>query len=397
MYPALMTAQQISRHVMKSKDIRESKELDDHLQRDLKPRVKKIVSYLKSRESHFFNSILLGIFDAPPDWAEFDLSGPSEKLQIGKIDESQSSMGLLLFTGEEKIFAIDGQHRAEAIHQAYLAEAEAVKNDQYPVLFLGHIDTKEGRVRTRRLFCDINIHAVAVSKGDKVIINEDDLSAIVTRRVFSEYPNFKNGELIALTEKVEQIENRHFTNLLGLYIVCQALRKLFQKRKGVPEVHADNVTGFKQVVIEFWDFVINHEQSLNDFFVKGKTTPARERKTNRSLMFRPIGLELLARLYVYFYKSNKLSLFGWALENLTWSNPGGIWDGTLWVSGKIQTKPKAQAYALVLHVLGELSQKDSMQLKEKMKELTRNDKYELPERVSIPAAFDIRNVGKSKK
>lgn len=38
-YPSLMTAEQISKAVMSSKDIRESKALDDQLQRDLKPRV----------------------------------------------------------------------------------------------------------------------------------------------------------------------------------------------------------------------------------------------------------------------------------------------------------------------------------------------------------------------
>jgi hypothetical protein len=40
---------------MASKEIRESKALDDYLQRDLKPRVTKIVRYLKMRDSRFFN------------------------------------------------------------------------------------------------------------------------------------------------------------------------------------------------------------------------------------------------------------------------------------------------------------------------------------------------------
>ena len=52
-YPSLMSAKQISERVIKSKDIRESEVLDDYLQRNLKPRVKKIVRYLKTRDADF--------------------------------------------------------------------------------------------------------------------------------------------------------------------------------------------------------------------------------------------------------------------------------------------------------------------------------------------------------
>lgn len=41
-YATLMGAEAISNRVMKAKDIREAKALDDHLQRDLKPRVAKM-------------------------------------------------------------------------------------------------------------------------------------------------------------------------------------------------------------------------------------------------------------------------------------------------------------------------------------------------------------------
>jgi DNA sulfur modification protein DndB len=216
-YPSLLTAQQIAERVMKSKDIRESKALDDYLQRDLKPRVEKIVRYLKTQDYRFFNSILLGVFDAVPDWVEFDLSTIAEKLKLADVSQAKQSMGLLTFGGSERIFAIDGQHRAEAIRKAYDSFPERISEDRYPVIFLAHVDSKEGRVRTRRLFCDINIHAVSVSKEDRVIVSEDDLSAIVTRRLYAEYPHFRKGKEIAVTEKIERLEQggeERFTSLL---------------------------------------------------------------------------------------------------------------------------------------------------------------------------------------
>ena len=193
-YPSLMSAKQISERVIKSKDIRESEVLDDYLQRNLKPRVKKIIRYLKTRDGRFFNAILLGVFNAVPDWVEFDLSTVAEKLKLTDVSEAKQSMGLLTFSGTESIFAVDGQHRAEAISESYKTFGDRIAQDQYPVIFLAHVDSAEGKVRTRRLFCDINKNAVAVSKGDKVIIDEDDLSAIVTRRIYAEYPHFKKGK-----------------------------------------------------------------------------------------------------------------------------------------------------------------------------------------------------------
>ena len=72
-YPALMSAEQIAARIMTVKDIREAKALDDYLQRDLHPRVKNIVRYLRSHDTRFFNSIIIGVFDALPQWIEFNL------------------------------------------------------------------------------------------------------------------------------------------------------------------------------------------------------------------------------------------------------------------------------------------------------------------------------------
>jgi len=383
-----MTAEQIAKSVMPSKDIRESKALDDYLQRDLKPRVNKIVSYLKARDTRFFNAILLGVFDSAPNWVEFDLGKVAEKLQLGDLSEEQSSMGLLTFSGNEKIFAIDGQHRVEAIKTGHDEFADRLKQDQYPVIFLAHLDNKEGKVRTRRLFCDININAVSVSKGDKAIINEDDLSAIVTRRLFAEYPHFKGGEEIAVTEKIEQVSKdgkERFTSLLALFTVCQKLRKLYKRRRGTAENSPENVADFQKVVASFFDFVIKHEPALHRYFIKQETTPEQERKGNRSLVFRPIGLELLARLYVHFSIHKKLPVLEWALKNLSWKNPGGEWDGTVWSNGKVETKPKPTALDFVLYRLAELPAQKETGLRDKLREYRKDPTYELPKKAEMPS------------
>jgi DNA sulfur modification protein DndB len=135
-YPALLRAEQISNYIMSSKDIREAKALDDYLQHDLKPRIRKIVRYLKTRDTRFFGSMILGVFDALPNWIEFNLAGVAEKHDLSEIADAESSLGLMEFHGNEQMFAIDGQHRGDAIKQAFAEFSERIQEDQYPVIFV---------------------------------------------------------------------------------------------------------------------------------------------------------------------------------------------------------------------------------------------------------------------
>jgi DNA sulfur modification protein DndB len=391
-YPSLLSSAQIAQHVLPAKEIRESKALDDHLQRDLKPRVKKITRYLRSRDSRFFNAILLGVFDAAPNWVEFDLTTVAEKLHLHDVSEAQSSMGLLTFTGAEKIFAIDGQHRIEAIREGNRDFPEKIKGDQYAVIFLAHDDTKTGKVRTRRLFSDINKNAVPVSGGDKVIIDEDEGPAIVTRRIYAEYSRFKGGKEIAVTEKIERVSKdgkEYFTSLLAIHTVAKKLKKLFRKPRGSLESEPENVAAFQAIVATFFDFIIEREPSLRRYFIEHKTTPEKERRVNRSLVFRPIGLELLARLYVHFKLAEKLPVFDWALKNLQWECPGGVWDGTVWLREKIQPGGKAKTAAIdyVLYLLHELPDRAVADLTARLQALRNDDDYALPARAKFPAVL----------
>ncbi len=391
-YPALMTADQIAKHVLPAKAIRETKALDDQLQRDLKPRVSKIVRYLKTRDTRFFNAILLGVFDSAPNWIGFDLAPVAAKLDIGDLSEAKASLGLLTFTGAEKIFAIDGQHRIEAIREASRDFSGRIKDDQYSVIFLAHEDSRDGKVRTRRLFCDINIHAVTVSGGDRVIIDEDKGPAIVTRKIYAEYSRFDGGKEIAVTEKIERVTKdgkEYFTSLLAIHTVAKTLKKLFRKPRGTLESAPENIAALQAIVSSFFDFVIEHETSLHRYFVDRKTTPEKERAGNRSLVFRPIGLELLARLYVHFYTQERLPVFKWALENLNWQNPAGVWDGTVWLRGKINPSEKAKTSAVkwILYLLHELPDSEVAKLTADLRELRNDDDYVVPMPEMLPASL----------
>jgi hypothetical protein len=144
------------------------------------------------------------------------------------------------------------------------------------------------------------------------------------------------------------------------------------------------VTAFQRIVAAFFDFIIEQEPSLRKFFKEGGTSLEAERRNNRNLFFRPIGLEVLARLYVHLRASNALDEFAQGLKRINFNNPGGIFDGVLWSAGKISASAKERTVAvdLCLYVLGKLPAASTSELQRRLREITRNANYELPQKLN---------------
>lgn len=312
-YSTLMSAQQIAEWIEPAKDIRENEKLDEVLQRDLKERKKQIAKYLLTDKSRFFNSIIVGVWGGLPDWAEFDLSKAKDIFENSEqIKVVKESIGLLIFNGDEKMFAVDGQHRAAGIKIASLDNKKEILNeDQFSVIFIAHNDDSLGKKRTRKLFSDINKKAKPVQEGDKIIIDEEEICPIVTRRIYAEYPLFNNGSLIDLTEKaeLEKGDITHFTNLIGLNKTHKTLKKLFKKAKNTNEYDEVNVIAFKQIVLNYYDFVFNSVNDYKNFFVEKTLSLKDAREDNKYILFRPIGLSLITKLYVHYNSVAQLEFF----------------------------------------------------------------------------------------
>lgn len=387
-YSSLMTALQINDWIQTAKDIREAKSLDEELQRDLKERKKDIAKYLLNDKSRFFNSIIVGIFDGTPDWLEFDLSKVQEKYS-NSLDEiyMKDSIGLMIFDGDEKMFAIDGQHRVAGIQLAYQEEMKKdeskrmLTDDQYSVVFVAHIDDCLGMKRTRKLFSDINKNAKPVAKRDKIIIDEQEIVSIVTRRVYAESKYFKKGELIALSESTNLDSNdiTHFTNITNLYDSIKRLKSLHKIQQNTYEWDEQNIQNFKVIVDQFLDDIFLSKSEYKNFFINKNITLQELRKNNAYLLFKPVGFTMITRLYVEFYKNNAIDFFKENIDKVSYHFPESPFNKIIWNNGKMDTKTKTQTLMvdLTLYVLGKYT-KDIDILKKSLKEVTKNDDIELP-------------------
>ncbi len=392
-YSSIMTAQQVSDWILPVKDIRESKELDEYLQRELKEEKRvKISKYLLADKQHFFNSIIIGIFGTVPDWISLDYL--SEKLKGRKIMEEEElkniseSSGLMVFSGNEQMFALDGQHRVEGIKLALeKCDTEDDKTsfltDQFSVIFVGHIDDALGKKRSRKLFSDINKNAKPVGRVDKIKIDEEDINAIVSRRIFAEYKHFKNRGIIALSEtsNLEKNDTAHFANLATLDTVCQKLKKLYKKQKDLPDWDEKNIDAFYKIVKGFYDFAIETIPEYRQYFVTKELTLEQARENNKYYLFRPIGLKMLAMLYVYFYSD--LKYLKQHLPKISFIMPNSPLNKIVWTRGKMSatTTNQTLAYNVVLYMLGKFPSEDIPDLKKRYMEITRQDTANLPKKI----------------
>mgnify|MGYP003230881821 FL=1 len=89
-----------------SDELYKSRPLRDALQRSLTDNYLKIKEYILSHPDHFFNAMVLAVYDGNPLWKEV-------RYEVGDI--TYEHVGLLELNGQEQIFPIDGQHRLEGI------------------------------------------------------------------------------------------------------------------------------------------------------------------------------------------------------------------------------------------------------------------------------------------
>jgi len=386
-YSTLMSAKQISEWVMPVKNIREAKTLDQELQRSLKERKKAIARYLLTDNNRFFNSIIVGVFGELPDWFEFDLKKAQGIIPSNQQENIKHSVGLMVFNNSEKMFAIDGQHRVAGIEIAVREDKnEILIDDQFSVIFVAHIDDADGMKRTRKLFSDINKNAKPVSGGDKIIIDEENLSAMVARRIYAEYPYFKNGKLISLTElsSLDKDDIEHFTNLLNLYNINKILKRLFRKTPKTQDWDEINVTNFKKVVIEFYDYIFKNITEYSEFFVTKKIDLKKARDNNMYMLFRPVGLKLVAQLYVYFkLKYPDLEKFKANINKINFVFPESPFNLILWNNGKMESKEANQkiAFDLSLYLLNEMSEEQTDELLQKYRDALKNPVANLPNKL----------------
>ena len=347
-YVTLLPFQEVRSRISKNDEIHKTKELQDWLQRGLTDRSADIADYLLSHEQRFFNGIVVGIYGGEPQWYPLSLR-PSTYLDSDSVDENvEVSMGILELSGDEKLFAIDGQHRVEGIKQ--LAEqigkeAFDEMSDELCAIFVAHDKTKIGIQRTRRLFSTLNRHAKPVSLAEMIILDEDDIVAITCRHLIANHPLFMDGKISLKKQKaISPKDRRHFTSVVALYHSMDTyLRIGFIPKNGWKKFKlvcpdGEVVKRYISKAERFWDKIVERIPELQ--FVTNMKPDDELPNTFRGehggdLLFRPILPLMLTKTLKYAIDNgmdedtflSRFSKIPRELSDLPWR--GVLWDGTM--------------------------------------------------------------------
>lgn len=315
-YTCLMRLKEIKDLVSFAEDIHKSKKLSKMIQRELKKdRQKEIGEYLLNEPEAFFNSLVVAIYNGEPKWHQFD-SIRRNTVGIEDFethDYAKECFGYLSLTTEETIFALDGQHRLAGIEYALDKEPD-LGLKQLPVTFIPHYSDDAGLKRTRRLFTTLNKKAKPVDKAAIIALDEDDLSASITRRLVEESSVFSEDLIkFQANNNVAYSDTEILTTIGNLYdLVKILLSKGFNIKNSL-------ITNFREgdktqneyfsLVEEIFDYMVSSLDPLSEFVHssdKSQVTAKYRRKQDGGLfIFRPLGLKIYILALCEYFKRRK--------------------------------------------------------------------------------------------
>ena len=328
-YIVRMKMREIAHEVKLAHDIYSDKTLSDAVQRTLgEKRVKtEIVGYLARHPDRFFSSIVVAAMEGEPMWHPVEMDEATVPRIFTSSSSLRDSFGVLSFGDEPRYYALDGQHRVAAIKLLVNGEADVQAPQGFDDDLLSVIvvlreehDTPEGEWmrRYRRLFSSLNRYAKPTDHDTNIIMDEDDLFAIVTRRLITEHEFFQapgpERESFKVLTKGKNVKTgmRHFTTLQTLYAVNEILLTTREReirdgwsrnekrliKQSRPE--EDDLDGYYVELEGYWNAILESLPALKEQPDKMRTHDIPEPNTENyqdHLLFWPIGQEyLLARL-----------------------------------------------------------------------------------------------------
>lgn len=307
-YTATFTFRQIAERVKPAdEELHTSKSLREQLQRALSDNHKSITEYILTQKEHFFNALVLAVYNGDPTWNELEFEYNGIRYY---------SMGFLHLNGEERIFPVDGQHRVEGIKSALNTNPE-LENETITVIFIGHHDTLDGKEKTRRIFSTLNRYAKPVSLGDIIALDEDDIVAISTRDLLENCPLFMN-ENVKIDKKSSKAladnDDKSFTSLITLYDTNKIIytyykssydhqKKIYNGKKITEFLKfrpaQQEIDDFYSYLLDFWTLFINIFPGVKSYVDNCHNDKAASNYRNKEigglLYFRPVALPKLIK------------------------------------------------------------------------------------------------------
>ena len=397
-YVATIPLAEVAARVRRYSEERYPKNLDYVMQRALEPRVGDIAQYLARQPDRFFNAIVVGVVGGGPRW--WRVTVPSDNSFPQFDEEFGDTLGVLELTGGERMFAIDGQHRVEAIRRA-VAEREEIGDEELAVIFVSHKETAEAVQKTRRMFVTLNKYAKAPGRGYEIAMDEDDAFAITTRKLMAEYDGLNRvhhvgarGEAKAIVQFQTvadlQRNNQHsLTSIMTLYDITVNVstfpgqtKKDLQRYRSEPDV----IEEFYARNVRFWDALRSSVPEIDAILQSDPATDPVEalgvrHEAGGHVLFRPAGQKAFSKAAQFVMASGStIEDSVRQVSDIPMQLVDRPWLGTLWDSLAQKMKPQAYRlhYTLFLYMAGEHVDSPKYDLLDEYRKATGDERASLP-------------------
>jgi len=316
--------------------------------------------------------------------------------------KTSDTLGFLSLSGSEKIFAIDGQHRLAGIKEA-IASGLDLASEQVPVILVGHKKDAPGLQRTRRLFTTLNKTAVPVRKRDIIALDEDDVMAIIARRLVESNPHFRDPKIAVVgSQNIPSGNQVCLTTISSLYDILKILFMFEVKQRSDRSLRFNRPSDAQ--LDRYENVATDYFTALGEAFAPvgallSTDNPAAVTSKQRGdhgghLLFRPIGLEIFTRVAVELASQRQSSLSDAVavlskipidLSEAPYRNV--IWNPT---RRSVLTGGKVLARKLVRYMVGLGAEDDLLQEYRLALQSAGEDATELPAPVRIPVRSPTR-------
>lgn len=301
-----------------------------------------IAPYLARDEDRFFGCLIVAVQNGQN--MEYE---PVKEVTRGKVfsgahNLAANGLGFLNLTGEEILIPIDGQHRAKALDFAISGKDEQNKElDFHPnanlaqedvTLILIRFDTDVERAKGRKIFNKVNRYAKNPSKGENLIIDDDDVAAVFSRRMTEPEEELFSGDLVRLAGNTLPDTAGEFTTLSTIYEINKEIlvyKEHPYSRTERPDKETEKL--YWSEVESVWKDLIANITHFSHALKDPKKTGNQMRREIREayLLGKPIGQRVLASAYLELTEKGKLTAkqacsrlnnVNWRLDDVMWEN-----------------------------------------------------------------------------
>jgi DNA sulfur modification protein DndB len=361
-YITFMKMRFVAQRVRAAEEIHKSETLRELIQRtlDASKHGEQIKNYLLKDKQRFFNSLVIGVYRGAPEWHELEVE-TWKKLRLKQVPSYlNGAFGILTLRGDEKLFAIDGQHRAVGIRMAVQKRA-SLGDDEVSAIFVGHKEDMRGRQRTRRLFTRLNRFAKPVRKEEIIALDEDDVIAILTREFVEDDVRFQDKISIRKTKALPPSDKSSFTTISAFYDCLDAFLKIgrasWSDFKRVRPTDRE-IKAFRERASSMWSLLARIFPEVRLVFESRSVdcVAGQFRHVGGGhLLFRPVGLQLAIEALAKFVGTGvsatealkAIARVPMELRNEPWA--GLLWDNT---NRRMITQAENQKVALKVLYFG---------------------------------------------